>query len=239
MAIGAGIGGTLGTLLGGPLGGALGSAAGAAIGAGLEAIPALIKTPAEKENERRLKELQRMQEMGTLGLSEEEKQRVFGRGQSQIQGALQGAQAGIRSAGAALGGTGAGTEALRQVQLAESEAKMLGDLSTKVSEQDIQRKRELEDEIQARIAQQTSDQQEALGAGLGIAKAGMQAGLERFGIERKIQGKSPTKSEIEGLMRKYNTSEDNAIRIVELTTKYPDAQEWLDILNSMTVEGGK
>ena len=44
---------------------------------------------------------------------------------------------------------------------------MLGDLSTKVSEADIQRKRELEDEIQARIAAKTASQQEALSAGLG------------------------------------------------------------------------
>ena len=220
-----GVGAILGTALGGPLGGALGSAAGSMIGAGLGAIPALIKTPAEKENERRLRELQRMQEMGTLGLSEEEKQRVFGRGQAQIQGALQGAQAGIRSAGAALGGSGAGTEALRQVQLAEGEAKMLGDLSTKVSEADIQRKRELEDEIQARIAAKTASQQEALSAGLGVLQTGAQAGMERFNLEKMIQGKAPSSAELQGLARVYGISEQEAGGLIDFMNKNPEAAE--------------
>jgi hypothetical protein len=195
------------------------------VGAGLGAIPALIKTPAEKENERRLRELQRMQEMGTLGLSEEEKQRVFGRGQAQIQGALQGAKAGIRSAGAALGGSGAGTEALRQVQLAESEAKMLGDLSTKVSEADIQRKRELEDEIQARIAAKTASQQEALSAGLGVLQTGAQAGMERFNLEKMIQGKAPSSAELQGLARVYGISEQEAGGLIDFMNKNPEAAE--------------
>jgi hypothetical protein len=220
-----GVGAILGTALGGPLGGALGSAAGSMVGAGLGAIPALIKTPAEKENERRLRELQRMQEMGTLGLSEEEKQRVFGRGQAQIQGALQGAKAGIRSAGAALGGSGAGTEALRQVQLAESEAKMLGDLSTKVSEADIQRKRELEDEIQARIAAKTASQQEALSAGLGVLQTGAQAGMERFNLEKMIQGKAPTSAELQGLASVYGISEQEAGGLNDFMNKNPEAAE--------------
>ena len=220
-----GVGAILGTALGGPLGGALGSAAGSMVGAGLGAIPALIKTPAEKENERRLRELQRMQEMGTLGLSEEEKQRVFGRGQAQIQGALQGAKAGIRSAGAALGGSGAGTEALRQVQLAESEAKMLGDLSTKVSEADIQRKRELEDEIQARIAAKTASQQEALSAGLGVLQTGAQAGMERFNLEKMIQGKAPSSAELQGLARVYGISEQEAGGLIDFMNKNPEAAE--------------
>lgn len=225
-----GVGAILGTALGGPLGGALGSAAGSMVGAGLGAIPALIKTPAEKENERRLKELQRMQEMGTLGLSEEEKQRIFGRGQAQIQGALGQAQAGIRSAGAALGGSGAGTEALRQVQLAEGEAKMLGDLSTKVSEADIQRKRELEDEIQARIAAKTASQQEALAAGLGIAQSGVQAGLERFNLEKMVQGKAPTRAEMQGLARSLGVSEQEAGNVLTKVSEDPDMMSMLDLV---------
>lgn len=218
-----GVGAILGTALGGPLGGALGSAAGSMVGAGLGAIPALIKTPAEKENERRLKELQRMQEMGTLGLTEAEKQRIFGAGQAQIQGTLQQAQSGIRSAGAALGGGGAGTEALRQVQLAEGQARMLGDLSQQVSAQDLARKRELEDEIQARIAAKSAAQQEALAAGLGIAQTGVQAGLERFNLEKMIQGKQPTPAEIAGLGKMYGISDEQAGGLIKFVNENPEA----------------
>lgn len=186
--IGGTLGGALGTFVGGPLGTALGTAAGSAIGAGIEAIPTLMKTDAEKENERRLKELKRMQEMGTLGLTEAEKQSLFTGAQGAAAGQMRQAQAGIRAAGAAGMASGAGTEALRQSQLAEAQARQQAEISREVEAQDLQRKRELEDEIQARIAAQSQIQQERRAAGAGIASAAFQGGAERYALESTIQG---------------------------------------------------
>lgn len=161
---GASAGAALGTLVA-P---GVGTAIGAGIGAGLGAIPALVKTEAELENERRLRELRRQQEMGTLGLTEAEKQAIYTAQQSALQGQLQQAQTQIRAAGAAGMGTGAGTEVLRQTQLAEAEARAMADAARGVEQKQLERKRELEDEIQQRIAAQSLAKQERLETAMSI-----------------------------------------------------------------------
>jgi hypothetical protein len=173
---GAATGAALGTLL---MPG-VGTAVGGAIGAGLGAIPTLVKTDAEKENERRLNELRRMQEMGTLGLTEAEKQAIYGSQQSAIQGQMQQAQAQIRAAGAAGMQGGAGAEQLRQLQAAEQQAGLQAGAARQVEAQDLLRKRELEDEIQQRIAAQSLAKQERVEAAMQIpmAAAGAFAGQQ-------------------------------------------------------------
>lgn len=225
--IGSSIGGTLGgiagTALGGPIGTALGTAAGSMIGAGIQAIPALIKTDAEKENERRLKELQRQQEMGTLGLTEAEKQQLFTTAQGQAAGQMRQAQTGIRAAGAALGGSGAGTEALRQAQLAEGMSAIQAGISQNVEAQNLQRKRELEDEIQARIAAKSEAENARLAAATGIAATGVQSFSERLAQEQTIQGKAPSASELTAVSKLYGVDETTAAGLIEFLGRNPDA----------------
>lgn len=234
--IGGTIGGIAGTAFGGPLGGALGSAGGSMLGAGISAIPALVKTDAEKENERRLKELQRQQEMGSLGLTEAEKQRLFTSAQSQAAGQMRQAQTGIRSAGAALGGTGAGTEALRQAQLAEGMSAIQAGISQSVEGADLQRKRELEDEIQARIAAKSETENARLAAATGIAATGVQAFTERIAMEQTIQGKKPSASELSAVAKLYGTDEATAGGLIEFLGRNPDAaksiKEYLSLSQS-------
>ena len=158
---GASAGAALGTLIA-P---GFGTAAGAVIGAGLGAIPALVT---RDENERRLRELRRMQEMGTLGLTEAEKQAIYGSQQSALQGQLQQAQSQIRAAGAAGMAGGAGAEQLRQLQLGEQQARAMAESARQVEAQDLLRQRELEDEIQQRIAVQSLAEQERLQASMSI-----------------------------------------------------------------------
>ena len=55
----------------------IGSALGSLAGAGLSAASQMHKTSYEKESEARLKDLKRRQELGTLGLTEREKQALY------------------------------------------------------------------------------------------------------------------------------------------------------------------
>ena len=224
--IGSSIGGTLGGIAGttfGPIGTALGTAAGSLIGAGIEAIPGLIETDAEKENKRRLAQLKKMQEAGTLGLTEAEKQQLYTSAQGAAAGQMRQAQAGIRAAGAALGGSGAGTEALRQAQLAEGMTAVEANISQNVEAQNLQRKRELEDEIQGRIAAKSETDQARAAAAAGVASAGFETGVAKFQQEMTIQGKKPTAAEIAALAKLYKVDIETATGILSLQSKDPQA----------------
>ena len=212
-----------GTAVGGPLGTAVGSALGAAAGQAISAIPALVKTDAEKENERRLKELQRMQELGTLGLTEAEKQQLYTSQQGAAANQMRAAQSQIRSAGAALGGSGAGTEALRQAQLAEGMAATEANISRGVEAQNLQRKRELEDEIQARIAAESQAKQQRLAAITGIASTGLETGIAKYQQEQTIQGQAPSATEVAALAKMYGVDEATAAGLVSFLGRNPEA----------------
>lgn len=187
-----GIGSSIGSLAGG-LGGlfignpAFGAAAGSAAGALIEGIPSLIETDAEKENKRRLKQLQLQAQLGQLGLTEAEKQSLFSSAQDQIAGQLNTARGGIRAAGAA-GMGGAGTAALQQTALAENQAALLGGVGRDVEARNLERKRELEDEIQARIAAKSQEQMEVASAVTRPASAGISAYMEELALQREIEG---------------------------------------------------
>jgi len=233
--VGAGVGTGIGALVGGPVGAAVGSGLGAAVGAGIEAIPALIKTDAEKENEKRLAQLRRQQELGTLGLTDAEKSALFGSQQAQVQGQLRQAQAGIRAAGAA-GMGGAGTAALQQAQLADVQAAQMAQVSRNVEAENLKRKRELEEEIQARIAAASEADQQRLAAITGIAGAGVQAGFERYGLEQTIQGKKPSASEVAAVQKLYGLdTADEASGFIEFMGRNPNAAQYAALLG----QGGR
>lgn len=236
--IGSVLGGMAGTAVGGPLGTAAGSALGAAAGQAISAIPALIKTDAEKENEKRLKELKRMQEMGTLGLSEAEKQQLYTAQQGQAAGQIRQAQSQIRAAGAALGGSGAGAEALRQAQLAEGMAATEANISRGIEAQNLERKRQLEDEIQARTAAESQTKQERVAALTGIASTGVDTFLTRFQQEKTIQGQAPSDAEIKALAKLYNVDEQTAAGLVTFMGKNPEAAATIPKYLSLAKDAG-
>jgi hypothetical protein len=187
-----GAGSAIGSLAG-SLGGlffanpSLGAAAGSAAGALIEGIPSLIETAAEQENKRRLKQLQLQEKLGQLGLTEAEKQSLFSAGQEQISGQLNAARGGIRAAGAA-GMGGAGTASLQQAALAENQASLVGALGRGVEGKNLERKRELEDEIQARIAAKAQEQMEVASAVTRPASAGIQAYQEAEALRKEMEG---------------------------------------------------
>ena len=182
-----------GALTGALIGTALATGVGTAIGAGagslIENFPKLLGNEQSRYVRKRLDELQRMQEMGTLGLSEEEKKAIFGSQQAQIQGQLQAAQAQSRAAGAA-GMGGAGAAQLQAAKAAEAQAGLVAGAQRGLEAADIQRKREQEREIEKLIsmkAQKQKERQEAI-AEIGSAAfaGGTEAALSEF-----ITGASP------------------------------------------------
>jgi hypothetical protein len=187
-----GIGSSIGSLAGG-LGGffignpALGSAVGSAAGSLIEGIPQLIETDAERENKRRLKSLQLREKMGQLGLTEAEKQQLFSSAQNQIAGQLATSRNEIRAAGAA-GMGGAGAAALQQAAAAENQASLLGSVGLSVEGKNLERKRELEDEIQARIAAKSEEQLAVAGALTKPVSAGVSAYMEEGALQKEIAG---------------------------------------------------
>jgi hypothetical protein len=216
--------------LAGPLGTAIGTGIGGLVGGAFEAIPALYESDAERENKRRLAQLNRQQQLGILGLSEAEKQQLYGAATSQIAGQLQQAQAQARAVGAAGMASGAGAEQLRQAQMAEQQAALAAGVAQNVEAQNLARKRELEGEQQARIAAASQYKQQRLQAvseGLSGALAG---GLESFKQEQTIQGKAPTGAEILQLAKKLNISTADANGVLRYFGSNPDAQKYLELL---------
>lgn len=182
------LGGLAGSIYG-PVGSAIGTAAGGMVGGTIAAIPELVVSDAERENKRRIEELKRMQEMGTLGLSEREKQQLYGAGQSQIQGRLQQAGQIARQAGAAGMATGAGTELLRAAQSAETGAGLAASIAQSVGEQDLARKRELQDEMISRQQAASQMKTDRLSAITKILTGGLGAGTEALTAEQTYGGK--------------------------------------------------
>jgi hypothetical protein len=235
MAIGSSIGGAVGGIagmaVGGPLGSAVGSAAGSLIGGAIQAIPALIKTDAEKENEKRLAALRRQQEMGTLGLTESEKQSLYTAGTNQIGSRLQQAQQQARAVGASGMASGAGAAQLQQAQLAETQANLAAGISQSVEQKNLERKRELEDEIQARVAADSEANQQRIAALSGVAATGVQAGFERFALEKTIQGQKPSGSEVAAVQKLYGLeSPDQASGFIEFLGRNPNAAQYAALL---------
>lgn len=178
-----------GALVGTALAPGVGTAIGAAGGALIENMPKLLGNEQSRYVRKRLDELQRMQEMGTLGLSEEEKKAIFGNQVAQIQGQLDAAQAQLRAAGAA-GMQGAGAAQLQAAKAAETQAGLTAVAQRGLEAADIERKRQQEQEIEKLISMKAQKQKERQEA---IAEIGSAAftGATEAGFSEFITGASP------------------------------------------------
>jgi len=203
--------------------------AAAAGGAAIEAIPSFLPNAATRENKRRLEELQKMQELGTLGLTEEEKQSIFGSQQAQIQGALQSSQAQARAAGAA-GMQGAGAAQLQAAKAAETQANLVATAQRDLETKNLTRKRELEQEIQARIAAKAEKSQERAAAIAKIGSAGFEAGMEELGLSSMTGGTRIGSSEISNAARELGMSEEAVSDMLRKILESGDLQSYTNLV---------
>ena len=221
IAQGASAGATLGTAFG-PIGTAVGAVAGGALGA----IPALIKTDAEKENAKRLAELKRMQELGILGLTEAEKQSYFKEAQGAAALQMKQAQAQAAGAGAAYGTTGAGADLLKQQAAAQNQAAIEAQIAQNVEAKDLARKRELEDEIQQRQAAASEYKQGRIEALTGIGTEAIGAGAEyKLGKELDIKKANDVTGLSAALQRQKNLNPEDATAFAKFLMQSPESKQ--------------
>jgi len=159
----------------------MGIAAGAsALKTGLQAIP----TKFERDQKKRLKELQRKQELGLLGLTEAERAQI----ESQLRGTREQAQRRSDAEIARLSTPSAQQgQQLQAAQLgAEGRQRMEADLAGQILGMDIQRQREQEADIAALEAGQGLRQAELRSNLASIPMAGAEAYMGQIGLDKML-----------------------------------------------------
>lgn len=134
------------------------------VGGTLSAIPSLVPTAYDKANRKRIKELERMSELDALGLTEEEKQALFGAYARTAQAGREAAQAQTEAAAQAFSSAGTG-QALKQAQLGqEAQARTEADIQARVLAADQARAQALAQELEDRLAYRAQRQKEQISA---------------------------------------------------------------------------
>lgn len=234
--LGAGIGGALGTALaiggtggvGGPLGGMIGSTVGSAAGAALSSLPQLLKSDYMKDNEKRLKELKRRQEMGTLGLTEQEKRALYFAGNESVSKAAQDIRA-LQGGTAASLATGAGLAASQKQMADESLLAQKAALNQAVLEQNLAEKRAQEQELEQRKSIASEEKAKKLSTQISIAGTGIQSAEEALRLAKQVRGRTPSSDEIKQFME-YTGIKDptKAAQVFQLMgAAAPEQQELL------------
>lgn len=227
---GASTGATIGSIIPG-VGTAIGAGVGAlagGIGGALTSMPTMV----EKENARKLKELLRKQELGQLGLTEEEKQRLY----QQELGATTKAAADVRAAQSGIAAslaTGAGRAAIDRAIQEEGVVRARAAAERAIAEADLKKAAEQEKEIETRMLgvsqQQLANQQEA--------KAAIQQGsdLVTQEIERikTVRGAKPSPEQLQALADYTGMSANQLGPALEYFASNPESASILsDILSA-------
>lgn len=175
--------GTSGAALGA---GKMALAAGA--GTGIGALPDIIPSRYERDQKKRLREMQRKQEMGALGLTERERAAIEG----QMRGARQQAQSYADAERARL------TQPTAQPQMAllgqqmadESRQRLEADLASQVLGMDLSRQAEQEQEIKDLEAAQAEYKRRRFEGAVAPFQAGAETYVGQLGMDRMLQGMS-------------------------------------------------
>jgi hypothetical protein len=226
--LGSGIGGALGTLAGGPIGGMIGSALGSVGGAAAASIPDFIKSDYAKSNEKRLQELKRRQEMGTLGLTEQEKRALYASGAEGISKAAQDVRA-LQAGTAASLATGAGIAASQKQMADEALIAQKAAVNQAVLEQNLAEKRAQEQELEQRKAMASEEKAKKISLAVSAGITGVQSTEEALKLAKQVRGRAPTSAEIKQFMDYTGISDPKkAAQVFQLMgAAAPEQQELL------------
>jgi hypothetical protein len=197
--LGSGLGSAVGTLIGGPLGGAVGGGIGAIGGNLLTAIPTFIKSDYEKENKKRLEDLKRRQELGTLGFTEQEKQALYNAGSSAIEKAGQDVRD-LQSGTAASLATGAGLAAARQVAEQEPIIAARAQLERDLQAKNLEEARAQTQELEERMAIASEAKARRQAAVVGIAAGAVGSADEILDQAKTLRGAKPSSEQLTQFM---------------------------------------
>jgi hypothetical protein len=221
---GAGTGALIGSIVPG-VGTVIGAGIGAGVGGAFGAGGATkYMTPYEEENLKRLTALEKGMEEGTLGLSEEEKQLLYGsaedrEGQARDQARM------LQQQKLASAYQGAGTAYAEMAEAEEMQVDAMRQTGLKVAELDIQRAEQEEAEYWGRLA--TMSQREALEHDKKKAEnAALYEDFNEFLVGEITTGGVLSDSGMEGkaaaLASRYGTSENDLDAALEVLSQNPE-----------------
>jgi hypothetical protein len=194
-------------------------------------LPSLIPSKFEREQKRRLEDLQKKEAAGRLGLSEQQQGLMERRLQGGAQAAAMGAEA-ERNRLLAGGGAASGGQALLGAQLADEERQRAQErISTEIMAADLEAKRRQEEEIRALEAARGQTQAEAQAAAGAILGAGVEAGFTTAAQERLFAGaRAPTQQSVQALATSLGVSPDEARGYIELSATNPEVFKYLTVM---------
>ncbi len=181
----------------------------------LGSIGALIPTELEKKNRQRLKELERLEEMNALGLTEQERSVVEGKLTQKSAKASELASS-ERNRLLASGGASSG-QALEQAMLGDEQvSRQLTQVQQIVEEQDLAKRRTQTEELRALEAADAEVKAKRISAVAGIASAGLEGGLASAAQQKLL---SP--GNISATAKTYGIGEDQAKAFLEAQSANP------------------
>ena len=200
---------------------ALISAAAGGVATGIESLP----TPAEKENKRKLKELQAREEAETLGLTLQEQQSLYNEGEQLMRQRQQEAEAVQRqymAQGASSGQAFERALAKEESALSARQAMVQG-----VQEQDYIKQEEQRQEIEDRLAADEQRKKERRSKLAGFVKSTGQTGMKAYELDLDEQGQSATDAQTAELAQLLGMSEVEAAKLAGELGKNPDVAKML------------
>ena len=205
------------------LGGVAGSAAGT--------LPSLLPSKFERENKRRLEELQALEASGGLGLTGQEEAVMQRRLAGSVQAASQASEAERNRLLAGSGGATSGG-ALLGAQLADEQRMQAAERAqTEIMAADEERKRRQIEEMRALQASEGQRQAEAQAAVGAILGAGVEAGFQTGAQERLFAGaRAPSTATVGALASSLGVPEDEARGLIELSVTNPEIFKYLTVM---------
>ena len=193
-----------------------------------QTLPSLIPTEFDKENKRRLAELQARERAGNLGLTDKEQAIMERRLSGGMQAAAMGAEAERNRLLAGSGGASAG-QALLGAQIADEQRQAAQErINTEIMAADEEKKRRQIEEMRALQATEGERQKQALGAAGAIIGSGVEAGVTTAAQERLFAGsKAPSQQSVQALAQSLNVSPDEARGYIELSVTNPEIMKYI------------
>lgn len=194
-------------------------------GSALQSIPALIPSQFEQEQNKRLKDLQRKEELGLLGLTANEKAALENRMAEKSSAAAEGAKKERERLLAGAGGSvGAGSQLLG-AQIGEGQMRRTAtDIAAAIEDQNLKRAAEQRDELRSLEAAKGQYAANRVAAGSGMASSGLEAYVLAKAQEKMLQGgMAPSEAGVSGLASMFGLSPEQARGLMEISVRNPEA----------------
>jgi hypothetical protein len=196
-------------------------------------LPQLIPTSFDREQKKRMEELKRKEEMGMLGLTDNER-RVL---ENRLGGASRqaGQYAAAQRAGYLAGSGGAtGGASLLQAQLADEQRQQAQErINAEIEAKNLEKQRMQTDELRALEAARGERKAKALGAAGAMLGAGIEAGVTTAAQERLFAGaRAPSSNSVNALAVAMGVSPDEARGFIELAATNPEMMKYLTAINT-------